>query len=186
MPSYSGFLRFFLVIPGTLLVLGCQNHGPVYLGTEGEFSLLSPEHIEKNIDMFQRINGSYGDRYFDLNAWVRADKTGIVMEILNDLGSSLGELVFTGGELRFGSAYFPQNLPAQYAVADFQLCFYRIPALRSAMGKLRLETETGASVERRLVYDGEELIIKIEKDPASVRYTNYLRGYSYTILGNFL
>ncbi|MDR2073675.1 MAG: DUF3261 domain-containing protein [Spirochaetaceae bacterium] len=168
------------------MILGCRSYGPVYLSEGAGFPLLLPEHIEKNIDMFQRISGVYRERHFELNAWVRADGTGITMELLNDMGSSLGELAFTEKGLRFTSSYFPGTLPVEYAVADFQLCFYRIPALQGALGRLRLETKTGDSLERRLVYDGDALIIEIEKEPGSLRYTNHLRAYSYTILGNFL
>ncbi|MDR2314726.1 MAG: DUF3261 domain-containing protein [Spirochaetaceae bacterium] len=187
MPPRPGFFRLLcMLFLAVVLIPGCRSYGPVYLSGAAEFSLLSPEHIEKNIDMFQRISGVYQERSFELSAWVRADGTGIMMELLNDMGSSLGELVFTDRELRFTSSYFPGKLPAEYAVADFQLCFYRVPALRGALGGLWLETETGGSLERRLVYEGDALIIEIEKGPGSLRYTNYRRAYSYTILGNFL
>ena len=163
-----------------------NNYGPVYLTDSVSFELLAPEHIEKDLDMFQRISGTYGKNQFDTNAWVKADKTEIVMELLNDMGSSLGTLVFSGAELNFKSSFFPRNIKIEYALADFQLCFYKTDALRSALGALALKAETDmAGNETRRIYNGNECIIEIEKTPGYVRYINHLRSYTYTILGDF-
>ncbi|MDR0598595.1 MAG: DUF3261 domain-containing protein [Treponema sp.] len=196
---------FFCSLP--VLILACRaggrgreagpgdaSYGPVFIAPGAAFSLLPPECIEKSMDMSQRISGAYGKNRFELNAWVRADNAGISMELFNDLGAGLGKLVFTGRALNFSSPYFPRNLKAEYAAADFQFCFYRPGALRGALGNLILRVEqtppespAGRSpgVERRLIYEGDRLLIEIEKSPRSVRYTNHLRGYSYTILGDF-
>jgi hypothetical protein len=107
------------------------------------------------------------------------------MELLNDLGGSLGELSFTGEELSFTSSFFPRNLKAEYVAADFQFCFYQVPALRRALEGISIETEGEQNTERRFFYEGNKLLIEIEKKPGSVEYTNHLRGYSYSILGDF-
>jgi hypothetical protein len=195
MPSHVVSFRLLLV-PLVLLSFGCTSpgersrvpdpgYGPVRITGKTAFSLLDPGCIEKNLDMVQRISGTYGKNHFALNAWVQADEKGITMELLNDLGSSLGELVFTGDRLTFTSSFLPKDVKAEYAVADFQLCFYRVPALRSALEALAVQTEYSADTEKRLIYEGDTLIIEIEKTPGFVRYTNHLRGYTYTLLGDF-
>ena len=163
-----------------------NSYGLVYVTNGVSFELLPPENIEKNLDMPQRISGAYGKNQFDINAWVKADKNEITMELFNDMGSSLGTLVYTGRELHFTSSFFPRNLKAEYAVADFQFCFYDAKALQAALGGLSLKTQTDTSgTETRLIYDGDKCIIEIEKKSNLVTYTNHLRGYAYTIQGNF-
>jgi hypothetical protein len=163
-----------------------NNYGHVYLTNDASFILLPPEHIEKELDMFQRISGAYGKNQFDMNVWVKADKTEIVMELFNDMGNSMGTLVFSGTELNFTSPYIPSNKKAEYAVADFQFCFFKADVLRSALGKLSLKIENdSAGNETRFIYDGKKCIIEIKKNPGLVRYINYLRGYSYAIQGDF-
>jgi hypothetical protein len=183
-PFFLSCLIVFL-LPACQSYSRAQSYGPVLVSGDASFSLLAPEYIEKNLDMLQRISGNYGNNHFDMNVWIKADADGMSMELFNDMGNSLGRLVYTGKELDFNSSYFPRGLKAEYAVADFQFCFYRIEALRSALGKLRLETERAVDFERRLFYDGDRLIIGIEKSAGAVRYTNHLRGYAYTILGDF-
>jgi hypothetical protein len=164
-----------------------NKYGPVSVTSTASFVLLAPEYIEKNLDTLQRISGAYGKNQFAVNAWVKADKTEIVMELLNDMGNSLGTLSYTGGDLHFTSSFFPRNLKAEYAVADFQFCFYQADALRAALGKLILKIEGGPSgTEKRLIYEEDTCIIEIEKNPGLVRYVNHLRGYAYTIQGDFL
>jgi len=163
-----------------------NNYGPVYVTNSVSFKLLAPEYIEKNLDMPQRVSGAYGKNQFDVNAWVKADQTEIIMELFNDMGSSMGTLVFTGGNLSFTSSYFPRTIKAEYVIADFQFCFFKTDALRSALGKLILKTETdSAGNETRSIYDGNNCIIEVEKRIGLVRYTNHLRGYAYTIRGDF-
>jgi hypothetical protein len=192
--KYHSLAPCLFLVPVLFLLASCQSapasrraqsYGPVTVSGDTSFSLLAPGHIAKNLDMLQRISGSYGNNHFDMNAWVMADANGISMELFNDMGNSLGQLLYTGTDLAFTSSYFPRGLKAEYAVADFQFCFYRIEALRSVLGNIKLETESAADLERRRFYDGDTLIIEIEKTAASVHYTNHLRSYAYTILGEF-
>lgn len=184
-------MKTFPVLLLLLLFSACATNkntrSPVFITNTASFALLPPDCIQKNLDMIQRISGTYGKNQFDVNAWVKADKTEIVMELLNDMGNSLGTLNYSGGGVRFTSSFFPKNLKAEYIVADFQLCFYKVEALRSALGKLILKTEKDFSeTEKRFVYDNNNCIIEIEKNPDFIKYINHLRGYSYTIHGDFL
>jgi hypothetical protein len=154
-----------------------------------QYVLLPPTAIEKPLDMAQQISGSYGNQDMVMDAWVQADDQGITLALLSSMGSSLGELSFSEGALSFVSSLFPPSLRVEYVVADFQFCFYRIDALKPALGKLRLTVEIqdgpGGAREVRRILDGKKLIIEIEKAPEAVHYTNYLRNYRYTLRGDF-
>jgi hypothetical protein len=172
--------------------------GPVYISDSLQFRLLPPGGIEKPMDMSQRIGGSYGERRFEINAWVKADGSGLRIVFYNDLGGGMGELYYGKEGLSFDSPYFPKNIRAEYLVADFQFCFYDFEALRAALAadsqsgtKLVLERSFGTApppgeqTELRRIYEGDKVLIEIEKTPSRLRYTNRLRGYSYTITGDF-
>jgi hypothetical protein len=86
----------------------------------------------------------------------------------------------------------PASLKPEYIVADFQFCFYRADALEAALEScgLALTTERrpgGAEgpVEARTISDGKKSIIEIEKTKNAVRYRNHVRGYAYTLGGEF-
>jgi hypothetical protein len=173
---------------------------PVYVTDRGKFVLRPPSDLEKPLDMAQRISGSYGGAEFIMDAWVRADETRIAMAFFNSLGATMGDLSFSEGTLSFSSSFLPSSVKAEYIVADFQFCFYRPGALSRALknGGLRLSVESGIrpdgsgaasreewAGERRTIYEGDKRIIEIEKTASLVRYTNYLRGYAYTLEGAF-
>jgi len=95
----------------------------------------------------------------------------------------MGELSYREGAVSFSSPVFPGSVMGEYIIADFQLCFYNPVALREALeaaGLSMTETETG-----RRVLQGQTLIAEIEKGRSSVRFINHLRGYSYTLEGDF-
>ena len=160
-----------------------ENRLYSYISESSKYFLLPPECIEKSVDMAQHISASYGYRNYSLNAWVKADKTGIDMTLLNEIGTNIGELSYRDGTVSFSSPVFPKSLKSEYIVTDFQLCFYNIPALRKALSDcgLKLEyTETG-----RRIYQKKAIIIEIEKNAGSIKLVNHLRGYTYTLEGDF-
>jgi hypothetical protein len=103
----------------------------------------------------------------------------------------MGDLSYRAGSLSFSSPVFPSSFKAEYLVADFQFCFYRVDALKAALGRLKLDVEIHdglyGSKEIRRIRDGKKVIIEIEKsmEAGVLRYTNFLRGYSYTLQGDF-
>jgi hypothetical protein len=131
------------------------------------------------------MSGAYGGRRFQMNAWVQADENAVTVELFNDFGTGMGFLSYDGIALRLDSAYFPPELKPEYAAADFQLCFYREDALRSALRPLRLEVSREGEMETRRIWEKTRLIAEIEKLPGEIRYVNHERGYSYTIRGIF-
>jgi len=160
-----------------------ENRLNVYLTGSSKYTLLPPGNIENSLDMAQQISASYkGSEYF-LNAWVKADEAGMEMTLLNELGAHMGELSYRNGLVSFQSPVFPPSLKPEYIVADFQLCFYNAMALRQALKDCGLSfKDTGNS---RRILQGKTLIIEIEKSPNAVRLVNHLRGYAYTLEGNF-
>jgi hypothetical protein len=133
--------------------------------------------------MIQHISASYKGRDYFFNAWVRADETGMEMTLLNELGVNMGELSCRDGAVSFSSTVFPQSLKPEYIVADFQLCFYNTRALRQSLEDCGLSFEAGEN--NRRIFQGKTLIIEIEKSRNTVRLINHLRGYAYTLEGNF-
>jgi len=160
-----------------------ENQLNVHLTGSSKYILLPPGDIENPLDMAQQISASYKGREYSLNAWVKADETGMEMSLLNELGAHMGELSFRNGLVSFSSPVFPSSLKPEYIVADFQLCFYNAMALRKALKDCGLSfEETGNS---RRILQGKTLVIEIEKKPDTVRLVNHLRGYTYTLEGNF-
>ena len=154
-----------------------------YLTDTSRFILLPAGDIEKSMDMAQRVSASYRNRDFLFIAWVKADSTGIEMTLLNDLGAGMGDLSYRDGAVSFFSPMFPQSLRPEYIVADFQLCFYNPLLLSRALKDCGLTLENSGAARR--VLKGKDLIIEIEKTAGVVRLTNHLRGYAYTLEGDF-
>jgi hypothetical protein len=138
--------------------------------------------------MAQQISAVYKDQDYILNAWVKADETGTAMTFFNSLGAGMGELSYREGALSFSSPVFPSSLKPEYIIADFQLCFYGYDALSRALkaSGLALEAEKdGTDSETRRISSRKNVIIEIEKTKTAVRYVNHLRGYAYTLEGEF-
>jgi len=155
----------------------------VWLTDKSKYILLPPEDIEHPLDMPQLVSASYGGKDYYLNAWVKADETGVNMTMVNELGANRGELSYRNGEVIFSSAMFPPSIRAEYIIADFQLCFYKAAALRQALEKCGLSFEDNWT--NRRILQGKNVIIEIDKTRNVVRFVNYLRGYLYILEGNF-
>jgi hypothetical protein len=164
----------------------------VYITDSAPYSLLPPSDIETPLDMAQRISGAWGEREFILDAWVQADEARLSMNFMNSFGADVGELSYRAAGISLSSAYLPSSLKPEYIVADFQFCFYRAAPLSHALEDLGLALSVerraasgGGWMEVRVLSEGGKPIAEIEKNKDVIRYTNYLRGYSYTISGDF-
>jgi hypothetical protein len=155
----------------------------VHLTNFTQFILLPPGGIEKPMDMAQHISAAYGGQDYYFNAWVQADETGMEMTLFNELGAAMGELRYSKGFINLSSPVFPNSLKPEYIVADFQLCFYDPIMLREALKKCGLIFE--ADERSRRVLEGKFVIIEIIKDQNIVQIKNHLRGYTYTLEGDF-
>jgi len=164
---------------------------PVYVTDTAQFTLLPASEIEKPVDGAQRLTGAFGSQKFVLEAWVRADESGIDMDFYNSLGAGMGSFSFNDTAVSLNSPVFPQNLKAEYLAADFQFCFYKPHALQRALEIAGLAFEisqgndNGANTETRSITAGKETVIEIKKTENQIRYANLLRGYSYLLEGAF-
>ena len=173
-------LCFFSCASGTTVR---ENRPFAWLTDNSKYILMPPEYIENPMDMAQQISAYFAGGDYFLNAYVHANKTGMDMTLLNELGASVGELSYRNGVVSFSSPMFPKSLKPEYIVADFQLCFYNAHLLRQTLEDCGLLFEnTGL---RRRILQGENVIIEIEKSSGAVRLVNHLRGYSYTLEGDF-
>jgi hypothetical protein len=155
----------------------------IYLTGNSKYFLLPAGNIENSIDMAQRISASWQGKDYFFNTWVKANEAEIEMILLNELGVNMGELSYRDGLVSFSSPVFPQSLKPEYIVADFQFCFYSAPALRQALEDCGFSLETAGNSRR--VLKGKTVIVEIEKSRNTIRLVNHLRGYAYTLEGDF-
>ena len=182
---FSLLLAGFLISVFSCASTNASGGSPLYAKLTGnsKYRLLPTENIETPMDAQQFVTASYGGSSFQVSSWVKADKNGIDVTLVNELGANMGELSYRDGAVSFSSRVFPKYVEGEFIVADFQLCFYDALALRAALedcGLSLIDNETG-----RRVFQGEKLIIEIEKRQNAVRFVNHLRGYAYTIEGDF-
>jgi hypothetical protein len=158
-----------------------------YLTDSSKFILLPTDGIERPIDMAQYMSAELRGKKYFFNAWVKADENAIEMTFFNELGASMGELSYKDAAIHFSSPVFPMSLirsfKPEYVIADFQLSFYDPILLGKSLkdSGLVLEILDG----RRRILNGDEVIIEITKTEKTVRLENYLRGYVYTLEGDF-
>ena len=160
---------------------------PVYVTDKATFQLLPTALREKDIDAVQHITATFGARAFESDCLLIADGDVLSLTMLNEFGTTVGELNYNNDLVVFNTALFPSAVKAEYIVADVQFCLYRADALQAALEAigLRLEVSAADGGETRAIFDGERKIIHIEKSAGTIAYTNVLRGYSYLLQGAF-
>jgi hypothetical protein len=175
-----------------LLLFACKTTDTkdglyAYLTNTSRFYLLPPEYMEKPVDMAQSISALYNDDEFYFNAWVKTGGGFIEMVLMSEMGTEIGRLSYDGKTISFSSSVLPSSLKPEYVIADFELCFFSPDAILPALKQAGLDfiSEKSGSTEIRRVFEKGKLIIQIEKTASSVTFSNELRGYSYTIMGNF-
>ena len=139
------------------------------------------------MDMAQYISAEFRGQNYFLNAWVKADENAIEMAFFNELGASIGDLSYRDGAAHFSSTVIPKavmrSFKPEYILADFQLCFYDPFLLGKSLEDCGLVLEIEDS--NRRILSGNEVIIEIEKTGNTVRLENHLRGYAFTLEGDF-
>ena len=139
------------------------------------------------MDMAQYISAEFRGQNYFLNAWVKADENAIEMAFFNELCASIGDLSYRDGAAHFSSTVIPRSVmqffKPEYILADFQLCFYDPFLLGKSLedGGLVLEIQDGS----RRILSGNNVIIEIIKTGNTVRLENHLRGYAFTLEGDF-
>ena len=159
----------------------------IWLTNDTKFILLPAHNIEKPLDGMQRISALFGGDEYIINTWVKADKNGMDITLLNEMGAGIGELLYSNGKVKFSSAVFPSNLTPEYIIADFQFCFYSADALLKSLEKTGFDFSENkkGSGKSRLIMKDKKTIIEINYNLNYIRLNNHLRGYSYTLQGEF-
>jgi hypothetical protein len=154
----------------------------VYLTDNAAFKLLPPSDRERDINQTQRIVGKAGDREFTLNALVETSAERTLIALLGDFGNEIGEVLYEGGAIKARFNAPNAEIKPEYLIADFQLCFYDLEALKDSLATigLTLRVVEGEN-ERREILSGDRLLIAIDKTSRGVIYRNLLRGYQYEI-----
>lgn len=160
----------------------------VYITDAKKVQLLPPRQMNGSLDELQFFSASFAGQGFCFQSYIQADKKGLSLTILNEMGMEMGDLRYTDSGLSFSSGYFPQSLKAEYMLMDLQNCYYDLDALKEcyASAGLELSSSCSGSTETRLVKDGETVIEEItierlENNAKSIRLKNSLRSYSYEI-----
>ena len=161
---------------------------PIYITNSKKVNLLLPEYAGQIFEGLQLLNGSFGDKSFNLLSYTQIDARGISLSLMNDFGTDMGNLFYDGEKVIFDSAFFPKSLPGEYILCDIQNAFYDAATLEENYKNAGLNFEyllptwaKGTSEEARFIYDGKKLIEEISIKDNTVTIKNYLRGYEYQL-----
>lgn len=200
---------FLLLILIPVFLVSCASarfesrFSPVYVTNTSKYAVLPTAAMDGVVDGVERMTAAFGGQgqSFDFDVYVISDAGQLSMTVFNEFGTTMASLFYDGVSLDFDSAVFPKSLKAEYIVADFQFCLYRADELAAALAKIGVDFEVtrgsgddGSATETRVLSKKGKIISKITKIcapkgeggaeiPVSVRYENFLRGYSYTLTG---
>ncbi len=168
-----------------------------YVNNTKTFTLLPPSDFQFSPDSYCHFTADFKGRTFESDCLLIINHEKIYLNLLNPLGSSLGEIVFDGKSVKSQSSVLPKSLKAEYIIADIQYIFYDFEKIAAALGKKGLRflktsewiyENDGSSREiltGRMIQDGKSTISEIRYSESEVTLENKLRGYSYKIEGQF-
>lgn len=176
-------LLFVLVL---FVFTGClSNSGyTVFVTNTRPVKLLPPESFTgETVDGLYSFELTFSDTTISCLSLVTVSSSEIFLSAFNEMGISMGEISYTGNDLLYASTFLPENLKAEYVIADIQNIFYANDVLRQNFGKkLSVTDEFSDSCMIRNIYSGNELIESITVSDDSISLTNYLRGYEYVLV----
>ena len=186
--------KILLYLIPFFLLISCASSrfesefSPVYVTNTSKYAILPTTSMNGTVDSLQKMTANFGkDNSFDFDVYVISDKTQLSMTILNEFGTTMASLFYDGASLDFDSVIFPKQLKAEYIVADFQFCLYNVDDLKPALEKIGVNLEVTSEpagneiAEVRTLSKKGKVISKITKTALSIKYENFLRGYSYIL-----
>lgn len=166
---------------------GClSNSGyTVFVTNTKPVKLLPPESFAgEPVDSLYAFELTFSDTTLSCLSWVTVSSSEIFLSAFNDMGISMGEISYTGNDLLYESTFLPENLKAEYVIADIQNIFYEYGVLEQNYGKKGLDVvdERDDADTVRNIYSGNDLIESITFTDDSIYLKNYLRGYEYVLV----
>ena len=186
--------KILLCLIPFFLLISCASSrfesefSPVYVTNTSKYAILPTTSMNGTVDSLQKMTANFGkDNSFDFDVYVISDSSQLSMTILNEFGTTMASLFYDGASLDFDSVIFPKQLKAEYIVADFQFCLYNVDDLKPALEKIGVNLEVTSEpagdeiAEVRTLSKKGKVISKITKTALSIKYENFLRGYSYIL-----
>ena len=186
--------KILLYLIPFFLLISCASSrfesefSPVYVTNTSKYAILPTTSMNGTVDSLQKMTANFGkDNSFDFDVYVISDSSQLSMTILNEFGTTMASLFYDGASLDFDSVIFPKQLKAEYIVADFQFCLYNVDDLKTALEKIGVNLEVTSEpagdeiAEVRTLSKKGKVISKITKTALSIKYENFLRGYSYIL-----
>ena len=178
-----------------------SQFSPVYVTNSSKFAILPTSAMNGEFDGVQQMTANFGKNSVQAEIYVLSDSETLAMTVFSEFGTTIASLVYDDDSIDFESSVFPENLKAEYIIADFQFCLYDASELKSALEKIGVNfeesiacpaNEESGTVITRTLSKKKKIISKITKTYAknesggeelkSIRYENFLRGYSYELL----
>jgi hypothetical protein len=148
----------FLLIPVLFFFASCatkvsdealaetaENAGTVFVTNSKKIKPLKTFYIEEKIDSTFLFEGNFNGSSFSFLALTYCDSECVEIMLSNELGISIGNLIYDGNTIEFSSSVLPKNLKAQYIIADLQNALYFAQALKANYKKSNLIFEEFAS-----------------------------------------
>lgn len=180
----------------------------VYITNSKKIKLLKNSEFQGNFDKIQMISGNFGTQTFEFLGNLQIDSNSLSLTILSPMGTDLGAIYFDEKGIVLDSAYFPQNLKAEYIICDIQSAYFPAESLRENFRKaglsfteeimnlskneknVKTDDETPQNsknfIEKnqiiRKIYDKNKIIEEIVISQNEIRISNKLRNYEYILI----
>ena len=182
-------LKLLTVLMISILLFSCVTRREndarysVYVTNEAKFELLPPSAFQENMDRFQNITGYFQNKVHIFGAYIKSDDERVAITFFNQMGGSVGDLLYTGDSLQADSHFTPPGAKFEYMMADFQFCYCKKELLAESLDAVGLRfgcTEQDGK-EIRQIWDKDQLVIQVEKEKNHTSLQNFLRQYRYDI-----
>ncbi|MBO7516394.1 MAG: DUF3261 domain-containing protein [Spirochaetia bacterium] len=179
----AAFIISTLILSGVTKQESAARYS-VYVTNEAQYELLPPSAFEENMDRFQNITGYFQGKVHIFGAYIKSDNESVAITFFNQMGGSVGDLLYTGDSLVANSHFTPQGTKFEYMMADFQFCYCKKELLAESLEAvgLRFEVSGNSGKEIRQIWDKDKLVIQVEREKDRTKLQNLLREYSYDIL----